>query len=331
MVNPGYRAIAQHFGYPDSETFCRILENVFSPEEALMVAELPSPLEEIATKLNMETEAVEASLRDLTQKGALVRGSKGYRLSWMVVEFRDLVIQTRSLRPPLLDELSDLWAQFAHERWYRDIATQYAAMKEPPVRVVPAMKAVEHDPDVAPDQDLRQILKGKELIGIGLCPCRRQSSSYRSNRALEVCFLFDRWAAAGIERGAIRRVSYEEALQAASLGEENGLVHTLGATSMCNCSPDYCVMVCPLLQHGLPVTTAWAKSGYESVIHDKICSGCQDCVDSCPSEAIEMVKLEGSRRLKAAVDLEKCIGCGVCFIQCDEGAVILKRAAVTAA
>jgi Pyruvate/2-oxoacid:ferredoxin oxidoreductase delta subunit len=205
------------------------------------------------------------------------------------------------------------------------MAAWYASAKEPPMRIVPAMEAVEDDPDLPPEEDLREVLKAKESIAIGLCPCRRQSSAHRDNRDLEVCFLFDRWATAGVERGALRRITLEEALQAASLAEENGLVHTLGPAAMCSCTTDYCVMAVPLIQNDMRVSKAWAKSAYGSLIDQGECSGCQDCVEWCPADAIDMVKTRGSKKLKASVDLQKCIGCGVCLIKCDDGAITLQR------
>jgi ferredoxin len=48
------------------------------------------------------------------------------------------------------------------------------------------------------------------------------------------------------------------------------------------------------------------------------CSGCESCVEECPSEAIKMV--EG----KAVVDAEMCIDCGVCIDACPEEAISLE-------
>ena len=45
------------------------------------------------------------------------------------------------------------------------------------------------------------------------------------------------------------------------------------------------------------------------------CTGCGDCVEVCPAEAVALV--EG----KARVDEETCIGCGACVDACPEGAI----------
>lgn len=48
------------------------------------------------------------------------------------------------------------------------------------------------------------------------------------------------------------------------------------------------------------------------------CTGCETCVEECPSEAISMV--EG----KAVVDPETCIDCGVCVDACPEEAIAME-------
>jgi len=48
------------------------------------------------------------------------------------------------------------------------------------------------------------------------------------------------------------------------------------------------------------------------------CSGCETCVDECPSEAINMV--DG----KAVVDIEACVDCGVCVDECPEEAISME-------
>ncbi len=48
------------------------------------------------------------------------------------------------------------------------------------------------------------------------------------------------------------------------------------------------------------------------------CTGCESCVDACPSEAISM---QGE---KAVVDAEKCVDCGVCVDGCPVEAISME-------
>lgn len=45
------------------------------------------------------------------------------------------------------------------------------------------------------------------------------------------------------------------------------------------------------------------------------CTGCESCVDACPSEAIEM------KNKKAFVVADKCVDCGVCVDECPVQAI----------
>lgn len=53
---------------------------------------------------------------------------------------------------------------------------------------------------------------------------------------------------------------------------------------------------------------------YQVNIED--CSGCETCIDVCPTEAISMV--DGH----ASIDLDECVECGSCLDECPEGAII---------
>ena len=45
------------------------------------------------------------------------------------------------------------------------------------------------------------------------------------------------------------------------------------------------------------------------------CTGCESCIESCPSEAIKMV--DG----KAVIDADACVDCGVCVDECPVEAI----------
>jgi ferredoxin len=52
-------------------------------------------------------------------------------------------------------------------------------------------------------------------------------------------------------------------------------------------------------------------------IDKKKCTGCGDCVDVCPVEALSV------KNKKAVVDDDECIDCGACVNTCPEGAISL--------
>ena len=48
------------------------------------------------------------------------------------------------------------------------------------------------------------------------------------------------------------------------------------------------------------------------------CTGCESCVEECPSEAISMV--DG----KAVIDVKACVDCGVCVDGCPVEAISME-------
>jgi Pyruvate/2-oxoacid:ferredoxin oxidoreductase delta subunit len=51
---------------------------------------------------------------------------------------------------------------------------------------------------------------------------------------------------------------------------------------------------------------------HEACIDAALCDGCQDCIEYCVYDAIALVRMPPSKRLKAVVDLDRCCGCLAC-------------------
>jgi NAD-dependent dihydropyrimidine dehydrogenase PreA subunit len=68
----------------------------------------------------------------------------------------------------------------------------------------------------------------------------------------------------------------------------------------------------------------WEKSRFQAIVDQDKCIGCQDCVERCQFDAIEMVKPEASKagkkskKMKAQIIPDNCWGCGVCVVTCDK-------------
>jgi ferredoxin len=53
-------------------------------------------------------------------------------------------------------------------------------------------------------------------------------------------------------------------------------------------------------------------------VDNEKCTGCETCVDECPSEAISMAEE------KAVINLETCIDCGACVDVCPVEAISME-------
>jgi Na+-translocating ferredoxin:NAD+ oxidoreductase RNF subunit RnfB len=65
---------------------------------------------------------------------------------------------------------------------------------------------------------------------------------------------------------------------------------------------------------------------HEAQIESALCDGCQDCLESCVYDAIMLVRIPPSKRLKAVVDLDRCCGCLACAPPiCPQDGIELRR------
>lgn len=55
-----------------------------------------------------------------------------------------------------------------------------------------------------------------------------------------------------------------------------------------------------------------------AVVDKNKCTGCESCIEACPSEAIKM------KDGKACVDADNCVDCGVCVGECPVEAISMQ-------
>ena len=120
--------------------------------------------------------------------------------------------------------------------------------------------------------------------------------------------------------------SVEEALEKSDEAERSGLIHegpTNSATMpgiICSCGEDCCQMIISSKASGR-IHELYTPSRFQPVVDEEKCIGCQDCVEVCPFEAMEMVKPAGSKKMKAHLIEKECMGCGVCVVRCKQKAL----------
>ena len=80
------------------------------------------------------------------------------------------------------------------------------------------------------------------------------------------------------------------------------------------------VAVSQALKNRVPVAILPSDYGdvvittYPCIILKDLCSGCEACTRSCPTEAIRVDRV-------ARIDYSKCVGCGICAAVCPRGAI----------
>ena len=94
---------------------------------------------------------------------------------------------------------------------------------------------------------------------------------------------------------------------------------------VCHCCGCCCGLLRAITRYGY--SNVVVTSNYIAEIDAKACSGCEQCVESCPIQAISVGRpaSNGGVTPPPKVDAKLCLGCGVCALQCTSGACELKQ------
>ena len=327
--NDIYVQLAKKLGAPVSRRFLTILDTMFTPDEARICLELyiPATRQELASKLGVDENSLSEKLDNLVNRGILTRGKTQFAFHTTLLGLHHDLADTGVHAGPyaLPQHVKDLWADFFYNEWSVNWVNMASERKKAGVRgilLTPAIGALELSPNIKPEQILpqenwkQQIENAKRRI---VAPCGCRVLWGKCSHPLMTCFaVFDN------SRGEyyldkpgrlLKEISLEETMEIVRANEEAGLIHW----GVCYCCPDACEMLYSYTKAGrLDLVD---PNRFVAAVDEDKCVGCQDCVEKCPFNAVEMVKPAGSRKLKAHIVADNCKGCGVCIVGCKKKAM----------
>ncbi len=326
-----YDRLADHFdhfivGAPRTDTLIAILRILFPLEEAELALHMPvmhpMTLIEWQAAVPQKTHRLQSILESMAARGtvqtdrgpgkedrySLLPSAKGWFDTpyWSGRETDD----TRRLAP--------LWLKYREEAFGEELARG----DMPTFRVVPVGRAMKHDPEILAFEELRPRIAAQSFAVVSFCPCRQIKNAVGQGcgHSLEVCFSFGSMARYLADQGMGREVSVAETLEIAKACEEEGLAHCVENIdgylgTLCNCCGCCCLFIDTKKRLGF---NALAPSAHLAQVTPAACTGCGECIDRCPMDAIA----QNDDNL-AVVDDRQCIGCGLCSAHCPEKAVML--------
>jgi formate hydrogenlyase subunit 6/NADH:ubiquinone oxidoreductase subunit I len=336
-----YSRLARHLqdlvmGYPFSEHLLRLLEAVYTPEEASILLGLPNdlvPLEvvganEIAQKARRPLSRVESVLNRLAERGLIYSapmpsGGRGYALLHVGYGMPQTFFWSGRM-----DERARRMAKLVYDYFGTGVTKEiYGDRPTKTYRYIPVgINVAMPFQGVMPFDGMGRLVEAATEIAVAHCPCRvsaRASGRTDCQHSLEVCIKYDEMADFIVTQGLGRSVSKDEAMFILKKCEQEGLVHMVDNAQgqikhTCNCCGHYCWNVGLIKRRKVARDTLMAVYFLRETAMDE-CIGCGACADICPVRAVDMIED------RPMVHIDWCLGCGVCAPVCPAGAITLYR------
>ncbi|MFW9989184.1 MAG: ATP-binding protein [Candidatus Odinarchaeota archaeon] len=315
-------------GFPkaDSGVEIRVLKDFFTPEEAYIATKLdflPQKIKRIHHKMknrDISLQYVENKLLQMYRKGTInmgeENGEKTYANAPIVVGMYEY--QLGRLTPDFVKNAFQYFDEAFFEKEYNKTGI-------PQLRTIPIEKAITNDLAAATYDQIRNFIDKSNTIGIMDCICRKAhdllGNPCKKTTLRETCMVFGSAARRFNEMGEARFISREEAISLIEKFETIGLVPSPSNSQkpfvICNCCGCCCEVIGNQKKFDNPAQ--YFASNFYAKINLDDCIGCGVCEERCQMNAISLVDE------KSNIDLGKCIGCGVCVPTCPENAIELKK------
>jgi electron transport complex protein RnfB len=327
MAKSPYKKLAERLdatpnGFPptDDGAELRLLEKIFTPEEAELASQLRLTLEtptQIAERVGGDVEEITKQLKGMRRKGLVEyeRREEGrlYGLMVFAVGFYENQMPTMDV------ELARLF-----EDYYLKAAGQTITMHPSIHRVVPVNETVQADMEVEPYESAIDIVNNAKAWAVWDCICRKQQALLGNpcEHQVDNCMVFSKTPGTFDSSSVFTAITREESLATLQRAAESGLVHSVSnqqedISYICNCCTCACGILRGLVDLGL--ANVVARSAFVNKVDEELCTGCELCVDHCQFEALSM----GEQFVN--VNEDRCVGCGVCVPFCQDEALVLIR------
>ncbi len=303
----------QGFPKTGSGVELEILAHLFSAEEAEIMLSIRPTIEDvptIAARAGRDENELSEILYSMSKRGLILRYSESeekryyFLAPWMVGiwEFQ-------------LDNLTDENIKLYDQYYLEGMVQARAKAKSAGFRVIPIEEEIQGLKQVQPYEKMSEIINAHTKFAVAPCICRKeaQMKGEGCDKLLDACMMFGFAAEYYIENEIAREITKEEALKVLDKAEEDGLIHFSSNHSddkifICNCCGCCCKALAHLVKYDNP--NAIGQSNYYAVQDKESCSDCEDCIERCQVNAIQ---LENDI---TAIIQEKCIGCGLCVSTC---------------
>lgn len=319
-------------GAPPSDTLYAILELLFSPQEAGLVALLPiRPFTAQHAAKNWKMSLVEAQkiLDELANRAILLDmqapdGATHYVLPPPMAGFFEFSLMR--LRGDVDQKLlAELYFQYINVEEEFITALFMSETHLGRAFVNEEAMSLDHSLTVLDYERASEVVCSATHRSVGICYCRHKMKHMDRACAapLDICMTFNSTGATLARHGYAREIDANECLDLLQEARDRGLVQfgenvQAGVNFICNCCGCCCEAMIAARRVGF--TNAVQTTNFLPVVDEAACNGCGKCVTACPVEAMSLVSTNDPHHpklRKARVDTSRCLGCGVCVRACS--------------
>jgi ferredoxin len=326
-------------GAPPTELLFRILEVLFTRDEAALVALLPiKPFNIAAAAKIWRKPAAESQniLEALASRGMLldmeINGEQIFVLPPPMAGFFEFsMMRIGNTYDQKL--LAELFYQYLNveEDFVRNL---FAGGETQLGRVFVNENALAGDSTltVLDYERASEVIRTASHMGIGACYCRHkmQHLGKACKAPMDICMTFSGAAQSLIKHGIARQVDVKEGMDLLDKAVAYNLVQFGENVQnhvgfICNCCGCCCEAM--LAAKRFAVLNPIATTNFIPALNAASCNGCGKCAEVCPVEAMALVTASDPhkpKRKKARLDESLCLGCSVCVRACPNGGISLR-------
>ena len=338
--------------YPLVDAYLKVLEVMCTKEEAEFAASFPEKVytaDELSKMYEKDKSELAPLLDTMTWKGLFYTetsetGEKTYSLNPILPGAMEYYILRRLDKPEEIRNYMELYnnlhveASAYLEKLKQEDPEKAEALSPtaPLFRTVAIDEALPNKKGVHSYEDILKMVDQHTSFSAMLCTCKEgigpntegPCKVMAENKELPRyhCLMFGKGADYAIEQkiGDAKRITKEECFEILEACNKAGLVQNVNnfvddLQFICNCCPCCCGIVKGAKMLGPAASGIVDPTNFIPKIDADLCTGCGECVEKCPVEAMSLTDDV------AVCDKEKCLDCGFCATQCPVDCIALER------